>query len=346
MLKPVARLKPHFDAMTNTSICQIPLLLNYSSAQDARVTTNYNSKEQKEGGGGKPPQTPQQKKPGPPPLLRARPPRAGERRCACPCPGTAFPSLRHKLPAEVAGTKAPTPPPSRKGSPRLGPVRRRQARRQPGREQGPRERGVGSAGRLPRTYPLVGLGAEAVERYLAGHVGDAGDIGVVLLQSRQADVLPRSAHRLHLGSRQPLAGEGKKQPCGVTGAPVPAAGRNAERGAYRSAPGKGCAETGARKPEPRALVSQLRCPTPCWATGARCSLPPLVLRLAQGCRLSFTHRRRRGFGGLVAQGRETLGSGGAEIQLRGVRRDLTPCPLVQLCHHQLQGLAKPRSELA
>lgn len=31
------------------------------------------------------------------------------------------------------------------------------------------------------TYPLVGFGAEAVERDLAGHVGDAGDVGIVPL---------------------------------------------------------------------------------------------------------------------------------------------------------------------
>lgn len=76
-------------------------------------------------------------------------------------------------------------------------------------------RALKEPGPLLRTYPLVGLRAEAVERYLPGHISDAGDVGVVLLQGRQTDLLLRSAYRLHLDSQQPLAAEAKKQPRGV-----------------------------------------------------------------------------------------------------------------------------------
>jgi len=66
----------------------------------------------------------------------------------------------------------------------------------------------------------------------------------VLLQGCQADLLPRSNYRLHLGSQQPLAGEGKKQPRGVTGAPVPAAGRNPKPRACRSSRRLGAPQSG------------------------------------------------------------------------------------------------------
>lgn len=71
-----------------------------------------------------------------------------------------------------------------------------------------------------RTHPLVILGAEAVERDLTGHVGDAGDKRVVLPQGRQAHLLPRSARRLHLGSGQPRPRNGDSR-AGAPAHPAP-----------------------------------------------------------------------------------------------------------------------------
>lgn len=112
-----------------------------------------------------------------------------------PIPSPRHPSGACQVLQSLASSLPPWPPasPPTQGSPR-GPFKRRWPG---GRPQGP-----------GGTHPLVGLGAEGVQSNLAREVCDAGDVGVVLLQSRQAHLLPSSTQRLHLefSSRAPLEG--------------------------------------------------------------------------------------------------------------------------------------------